>query len=938
MNAMLTRHNVQVDPLPSPRSNHWPLWLITLLLPVAALLNLAHSASATAAEPVLTIKPKILTSFGVPGNGVTGLAWGDNSLWVTDKDGRLFRLDATGAIQSSVTMTDTVTELSWHDGGLWAYAGWGDIYRVDATGQTTTAFVFDYWADGALEWAGDALFVSDFNGGTIHVHNTNGTHLRSWEASIFGHPVGMAYDGDGLWLGDSCEGDNSLYRYSLQGILQAQIYLDSVGIECPSGFNTRALAWDGQALWYSASDAQIIYRLDLSSLFQDSKVALPALNSPTAAWGDYDNDGDLDFVIAGRTIGAPTSRIYRNDGDGAFTDIHATLMGVYDGSATWGDADNDGYLDLLLTGCIVDDCSAWTARLYHNNGNGSFTNLEGALPAIIGSAAAWGDYDNDGDLDILLAGYKGGGSGLDNPPWTTQVMQNDGHGVFMGLAGLAPVYGGMAAWADYDNDGDLDLLLAGCRDYTCSLYTETFLYRFDGDGAFTVVGDFVPAHSGSVDWGDYDSDGDLDILLSGSTGWAAGAGSFTKVYRNDGQDAFTDIQAALTGVVGGSATWGDYDNDGDLDILMTGDAGLWPEPGVTRVYRNDGSGDFADLEEPLLPNSDGSAAWGDYDSDGDLDILLAGDGVARIYRNNTTPANTRPTAPSGLTATVDGTSVILNWNAASDGQTPAAALAYSLRMGTTPGGLQVVVPLSSGGGYRQVPRLDNSHMNRSWRIRNLQPEITYFWSVQAIDASFAGSPFAAEVSVTIPRPPDHVLIVSLSGNGTGTINGLPANLAAVPHGTHVTLTVQPANSSTFGGWSGACTNNTGPCVITMDGNKSVTATFVLQELAVDVMPAGSGGTVHVEVVTPDVAANAALRPVAARTAEAAESHATYPFGTVLLLTAIPASGHAFAGWSGSLNGSQNPTTVTVARPLTIHAVFVPIQIGDQKVYLPTVQH
>ncbi len=195
------------------------------------------------------------------------------------------------------------------------------------------------------------------------------------------------------------------------------------------------------------------------------------------------------------------------------------------------------------------------------------------------------------------------------------------------------------AWGDYDNDGDLDILLTGLDS---SAGRVAKVYRNDGgvlvdsgtaDDALTGVG------GSSVAWGDYDNDGDLDILLTGAN---SSNTPVTKLYRNDGPAAgsgwnFVDSGVALTGVSSSSVAWGDYDNDGDLDILLTG----YSSDGVAKVYRNDG-GVFVDSGQPMTPSPASfysSVAWGDYDNDGDLDILLTGadssfNPVARVYRND----------------------------------------------------------------------------------------------------------------------------------------------------------------------------------------------------------------------------------------------------------------------------------------------------------------
>jgi len=263
---------------------------------------------------------------------------------------------------------------------------------------------------------------------------------------------------------------------------------------------------------------------------------------------------------------------------GEFTHIGAVLPGVDCGAAAWGDYDNDGDLDLLLAG---DTGSGYITRVYRNDG-GTFTDIVAGLQGISSSSVAWGDYDNDGDLDVLIAGQADAGNRI------TQVHRNDGGDAFTDIAaGLPGVSDSAVAWGDYDNDGDLDILLTG---YTSSGYIAR-VYRNDG-GTFTDIAAVLPGVSDSaVAWGDYDNDGDLDILLTGYTGWD----HIARVYRNNGNDTFTDIASNLPGIYRGSAAWGDYDNDGDLDILLTGYTG-WDH--IARVYRNNGNDTFTDIAKP----------------------------------------------------------------------------------------------------------------------------------------------------------------------------------------------------------------------------------------------------------------------------------------------------------------------------------------------------
>jgi uncharacterized repeat protein (TIGR01451 family) len=367
-----------------------------------------------------------------------------------------------------------------------------------------------------------------------------------------------------------------------------------------------------------------VFSRSVAPTFADSGINLPGIRS--AAWGDYDNDGDLDVLLFGNN--APTSgetTLYRND-QGLFiadTVAGAALPNVrYEAAAAWGDYDNDGDLDILLTGASD---SGRIATVYRND-NGVFnadTAASAGLTGVCYSAVAWGDYDNDGDLDILLTGYGPGYTPV------SRLYRNDpasGTGrIFTDInAGLVDVWFSAVAWGDYDNDGDLDILLAGVDSSNNRL---SRVYRNNGDSSFTDIGAGLPGVDyGAVAWGDYDNDGDLDILLSGRN---AGDTLLAQVYRNDatpGGRSFTNINAGLIGVYYGSVDWGDYDNDGDLDILLSGIDSCWPS--TPHIYRNDstpGGRTFTDIGAGLAAVGNSSARWGDYDNDDDLDILLAGE-------------------------------------------------------------------------------------------------------------------------------------------------------------------------------------------------------------------------------------------------------------------------------------------------------------------------
>ncbi len=362
--------------------------------------------------------------------------------------------------------------------------------------------------------------------------------------------------------------------------------------------------------------------------FRDIGAGLPGVEESTVEWGDYDGDGDLDVLLTGEDRGHTFSRVYHNH-NGSFTwNWSIGLIGVAYGSSAWGDYDNDGDLDILLTGATAGPTGNLTpvSRIYRNNG-GTFADIGAGLVEVWVSSAAWGDYDNDGDLDVLLTGMTAGGT------LTTLIYRNNG-GTFTDIgAGLVGAAEGTAAWGDYDNDGDLDIVLTG---RTAEGTRISRIYRNDA-GIFADIGaGLVGVNWSLAAWGDYDNDGDLDVLLMGTRD---DVGALTRIYHNSA-GTFTDIGAGLEGLTDGSAAWGDYDNDGDLDILLTGITGYTDDAHpATLVYRND-SGSFTPIETDLIDVYDGTAAWGDYDNDGDLDILLTGQlhdanrtAISLIYRN-----------------------------------------------------------------------------------------------------------------------------------------------------------------------------------------------------------------------------------------------------------------------------------------------------------------
>jgi len=514
---------------------------------------------------------------------------------------------------------------------------------------------------------------------------------------------------------------------------------------------------------------EVFFLPEISSAgnLSDSGIGLPAFGQSTVAWGDIDNDGDLDLAICGETIYTPARRsiICINYGD-HFTPIWGALEGVRSGSLSWGDYDRDGDLDLALSGYVGDNIGFTT--IYENSKGGlSFTDSGIEIQPVCYSSLAWGDYDNDGDLDLALTGYSEG--------YYAKIFRNKGNGRFedTGITNLTPVASGSLAWGDYNNDGFLDLVVAGHTEkkgeHICKVY------KNNHGKTFTEVQDLEGISDGCVAWADYDNDGYLDLAICGR--------NIANIYHNDGPPNYTlSLTASLGEFSNASLSWGDYDNDGDLDLGIAGCVGTYT---VTGIYRNSGSPNYQfslDTSQDLIGVELGSVSWADYDNDGDLDFLITGSSgtekITLLYENDEAGSNPNnpPSPPTNLNAEYSGGKLYLKWAPGSDDKTPTSGLYYNLRIGTTPyqnPGDDNLIAGSYGspllGNYLRT-KVSDTQLGHT--IEKIPEGYWYWWSVQSIDTSFSASPWAGEEEVYCePTPPCGISnLTALPGAKDGEIS------------------------------------------------------------------------------------------------------------------------------------------------------------------------
>jgi tetratricopeptide (TPR) repeat protein len=372
------------------------------------------------------------------------------------------------------------------------------------------------------------------------------------------------------------------------------------------------------------SGQRIFSRVFQGDIVNDSGI------SAGVSWGDYNNDGFYDVFVA--NWNNQNNYLYRNNGDRTFTKIlegEIVNDSGYSSGPCWGDYNNDGYLDLFVTNQQnQNNC------LYKNNKDGNFTKItEGDIVNDYGDSytSAWGDYDNDGYLDLFVA----------NSNQNNFLYKNNGNGKFTKIKeGSIVNDGGFsfgASWGDYDNDGYIDLFVANKNE------ENNFLYKNNGDGSFTkitkgiIVNDGGNSNGGS--WADYNNDGDLDLFVANGPFFFDGQDNF--LYQNNGEGTFTKIAndpVVMDFAKSTSGTWGDFDNDGDLDLFVS----TYVHDDL--LYLNNSDGSFIRVREGLLANLAGFAAANaicDFDNDGDQDLFIPNweNQNNIIYRNNTNGSN-----------------------------------------------------------------------------------------------------------------------------------------------------------------------------------------------------------------------------------------------------------------------------------------------------------
>lgn len=447
---------------------------------------------------------------------------------------------------------------------------------------------------------------------------------------------------------------------------------------------------------------------------------------------DMDNDGTQDIVFNGAidsdgdgNVDQTFNEVYKNNG--GTMSLYAGLSGVtHMGDIKFIDYNNDGLMDIISTGLSYMDIVNYKHYRFRNTGS-DFVK-EGELPGKVYGSMEVFDFNHDGKPDYAINGtqYIHGG-GFRN---TLDLYQNTGSGFTMTENWVNGTQNGSFKVVDLNNDQLLDLVIIGSD---LDQFPVSKVYMNQG-GTLVHTQDLDPVSVGKIDFADFNADGFQDIIVMGKD---ENDNGYFAVLMNDGTGHLTAQQLTMPDISDSSVSLGDLNNDGYYDFIVSGNVNY--NAFVKAYIYNPSTHQFTEGTTTGLYQLGGPGVLQlfDFDNDNHLDVLLTGfdwanndlPSLTKLFKNNSTDINLKPTAPTNLNLTKTGNRFNFAWSGASDDKTPVNALRYEIKVGTTQGGQDIAKYVVT---------------TPSWFL-DLDPAIqNVFWSVRSIDASKVYSDPSAE--------------------------------------------------------------------------------------------------------------------------------------------------------------------------------------------------
>ena len=577
------------------------------------------------------------------------------------------------------------------------------------------------------------------------------------------------------------------------------------------------------------------------------------VNDPVIKLGDVDNDDDLDIIYGSKTNG--NSQLLKYDGTQLIRDDNSPLQYISNVTNTEvGDINGDGIADILVN---TANGSNYDLNIYlssdsaePNPENSDYNRLY-VGEGLFNAKARIVDLNNDGQAEIFLVGMSS--SSLSGVPklylyeYNVSPANGDGYFVLNDVSDqIAALQYASYDLGDVDNDQDIDFVISG---FSAQNGFKTFVYEniTELGGEFTLEqtsNNLVAVKNGTTDFIDFDGDGDLDAVFTGESK----DGDVFEIYMNtinDGNATFSKLPNSLAPMREGKIDLGDFNGDGYADLLYSGTFSGSGDITKLNEYDSD-TKTYVDSAFDVSDIIKAEVEFGDLDGDGDLDFVIAGksnetdqygnasnDNIFRTYINVRNQSATvlaskssfkRPeykgknankyVSKQNFTVNAPPSAPVINdivfleeaegsvdipleftWDAATDDNTPSIGLTYALKIGTTAGGEEIMSSNSNANGVKKDAEKGNVEHNLKWKLS--LPEGTYYWSVQAVDASYSGSKFSDPVQFKVAASG-----IDTDSDGDGIENDLdecpdtPKGDAVDEKGCSVNATLGDSNGDT----------------------------------------------------------------------------------------------------------------------------------------------
>ena len=492
-----------------------------------------------------------------------------------------------------------------------------------------------------------------------------------------------------------------------------------------------------------------LMKFDSKRLATDNTNPLSQVDKITnAQTGDINGDGKPDVVINnlfGTSYGikvfmtipasTSTSTVNPTPGTSGIYNVKDLGNGLYKAKARVVDLNNDGQAEVVVAGLTSSFASGKFNLLVYSydkkTGNFTSTDLSSQITSLNSAVFDLGDIDNDQDIDLIVSGFSSSG-GYKSYVYKNTTTLGGAFTLTVTTDNLIAVKDGSADLIDFDSDGDLDAVISGTSSTgdVFEIYMNQTKQGKPGWPKLSNLG-LLPARNSKVDLGDFNGDGYSDLLYSGTI---EGLGETTKLSEfNPVTKKYVDSKFDVSDVINAEVEFGDLDGDGDLDFAMSGENKANMGTYTFRTYVN-------------VRNQSAKVAKQALSEMGMMSTGAANADVTPLeYVENfvpSTPALESQTVLTGVTTAANTTPVEFVWKPSTDDHTPAEGLTYAIRIGTTPGGEEIMSPNANADGTRKTGDKGNAEHNLKWRLS--LPDGTYYWSVQAVDASYAGSKFSDE--------------------------------------------------------------------------------------------------------------------------------------------------------------------------------------------------